>query len=131
MGTAKLFIDLLQVSSLLPKADKFLAKQYKLSRKQIYLLYLIHIGHTENIELLKDAKLNVYAKLLNISASTLTRNIEKLEARKLLERVKSPGQKQVTIKLLSLGQLYAIDIARTFDTHFETLSAEKRSYLPR
>jgi DNA-binding MarR family transcriptional regulator len=114
---AQTFESLLSVAALLPRADKELIRNYKLSRKQIYLIYLaLHDDES------KPKRLSDYARLLNISPSTLTRNIQKLEERKVLERVAlNPG---IGLKLLSRGQLYAIEIENYFDPLFE-LAASK------
>lgn len=101
----KLFKQLLELSALLPRADKDIAKRYKLSRKQIYLIYLVY-----NDDPAAASTLSTYARWLNISNSTLTRNIEKLEERKILLRMPIEGKRGIGLKLLSHGQLHALEI---------------------
>jgi DNA-binding MarR family transcriptional regulator len=115
---AELFRKLLSVSALLPRADVDIQRKYNLSRKQIYLIYLIQQFQEEGL------KLSDYANILNISPSTLTRNIEKLEERRIIQRVSETASKTIQLKLLSLGQLYAIEISTCIDNYFLNLSAK-------
>jgi len=117
ISTSQIFIKILEIASLLPRADKELQQKYDLSRKQIYLLSLIHFEQVD-----KPITLSNYANLLNISASTLARNIEKLELRKVILREKLPMQKGYKLKLLSLGQLYALEIDKKLTEHITRLS---------
>lgn len=118
----QLFKQLLQIAALLPRADKDLAKRYKLTRRQIYLIYLVFIDDPIN-----PATLSQYAKWLNISNSTLTRNIEKLVARKILIRVSLDGKRGYGLKLLSHGQLYALEIDQYMQ---KALGSINRKQLP-
>ncbi len=104
------FLEILKAAALLPRGNRLLTVNYKLSRKQIYLIYLVN--H------FPELKLTEYAELLNVSNSTFTRNVEKLEVRKVLLREKSKSN-SVTLRLLSLGQLYAIEIDKYFDSYFQ------------
>ncbi len=110
---AQKFLQLLELTSLLPKPDRSFTQKYHLSKQQTYLIYLISIQTQLNDS--RDVGMSTFAKLLNISTSTLTRNVEKLEQRKVLERIHKTGEKIVSLRLLSLGQLYALEIGDHFE----------------
>ncbi len=105
------FYKALNAASLLPRVSPSIRQKYLISRKQMYLIYLVY--HSASLNL---SKLSDYASTLNVSPSTLTRNIEKLEQRKILER--TPSKTNTTLRLLSLGQLYAIEIEQYFSEVF-------------
>lgn len=111
--TALIFKRLLQISALLPKVDGEISKNYNLSRKQMYLVYLVYSDDPG-----KPYRLADYARYLNISTSTLTRNVEKLEERKVMERTKNPDNRGIGLRLLSMGQLYALEIGNFLQNHF-------------
>lgn len=112
------FTALLEISALLPKAETEFTKRYKLSRKQLYLIYLIN--HADELHI---SRLQHFAQYLNISNSTLTRNLEKLESRKIVQRIRPTEKRnsQTELKLLSVGQLYAIEIERLMEEHFKDI----------
>jgi DNA-binding MarR family transcriptional regulator len=70
-------------------------------------------------------QLKDYAELLNISTSTLSHNISKLEDMDVIKRVKEDGKKSVNLKLKSKGQLYAIEIREFMDRYFEQISIQQ------
>ena len=119
-STAGHFVKILKISALLPRADRTITSRYSLSRKQIYLIYLVHTSQDTGINTLKD-----YADILNISLSTLTRNIEKLERRNILERVREKGKKSQSLRLLSMGQLNALEISGWFENYFKSIDLKR------
>jgi DNA-binding MarR family transcriptional regulator len=123
-STKKTFINLLKVAALLPYQLKEIAERYGLSRKQVYLIFLVGVDAQENSWSLKD-----YADMLAVDKSTLSRNIDKLVSEKIIERVKTPGAREVHLSLLSQGQLYFWDINSYFQGHFEQLKRERGKLL--
>jgi DNA-binding MarR family transcriptional regulator len=115
---------LLQLAALLPRSPKHLLKRYGISREQMYLIFLVYHDDEDNPRILSD-----YARLLNISNSTLTRNIQKLEEKVILRRANLSDKpaKQVYLQLLSKGQLYALEINSTIDEAMREVDAEKLS----
>lgn len=108
------FIGHLRLSSLLPRASLELSKRYKLTRKQMYLIYLVLDDDLGEPRMLTD-----YAMLLNISNSTLTHNIEKLEGRKILRRIRFSNRKATSLQLMSMGQLQAHEIKEYIESHYD------------
>jgi DNA-binding MarR family transcriptional regulator len=73
----------------------------------MYLLYLVYFQDQLNINYFKDM-----AEMLNISASTLSRNIQKLEQKELLFIENVPGTANRILRLKSKGQLIVIEIKK-------------------
>lgn len=116
------FLKILGLYNLTPAPVSPSLRKYGLTRQQLQLIYLVGIANDADASLPGKPinKLSWFANTLGISRSTLTRNVEKLEARKVLMRVAadeagSPkARAKFGLKLLSLGQLYLIEIENQF-----------------